>query len=96
MLFHAQMEEKMEIFVCLFEIEVDGVVQHRKMKAPRLFLEQEYTSLVYEAAQDPRPVRVKMSRTEMVWNQFDQEGVEREYSIDFVNNAYAALHKEQF
>ena len=93
---HAQIEEKMEVFVCLFEIEVDGIIQHRRMKAPRLFLEQEYTSLVYEAAQDQRPVRVKISRTEPVWNQFDQEWVEREYSIDFANNAYVALHKEQF
>ena len=93
---HAQMEEKMEVFVCLFEIEINGVPQHRRMKAPRLFIEQEYASLVYEAAQNPRPVRVKISRTDPVWNQFDQEWVEREYSIDFANNAYVALHKENY
>jgi len=93
---HTQIEEKMEIFICQFEIEVDGAIQHRRMKAPRLFLEQEYISLVYGAAQDSRPVRVKISRTEPIWNQYDQEWAEREYSIDFANNAYVALHKEQF
>lgn len=86
--------EKMAVYVCTFEIRTDDGVQTRVMKAPRLMLEREFISLVNDVANCTFPVKVKMSRTEPVWNQFDNEWVEREYSIEFANNAYADSHDE--
>lgn len=89
-----EMQEKMTVYICRFEIETDEGMQVRTMKAPRLILEREFTSLVNDAARCEFPVRVKISRTEPFWNQFDDEWVEREYNIEFANNAYVSLHGE--
>lgn len=89
-----EMRDKMMVYICCFEIETNEGVQVRTMKAPRLVLEREYTALVNEAARCDFPVRVKISRSEPFWNQYDDEWVEREYSIEFANNAYVELYGE--
>lgn len=45
-------------------------------------------SLVQQAANNTTPIRVKMSRVESVWNQFDNVWIDVEYSVEFTNIAW--------
>ena len=89
------LHEKMEIFVCTFEIIVGENTQWRTLEAPRIMLEREFISLVNEAANNPNPIKVKMSRKVPIWNPFDNQWIEQENSITFMNNVYTNAHPEE-
>lgn len=94
MIFTNHFQEQFEQYSCRIEIEMDGCVQQQAMEAPRVFLEQQFLSLVQQAASVARPVRVKMIRTERIWSQYDQRYIPQEYALEFTNNAYEHLHEE--
>lgn len=94
-MFAEQMREKMEVFVCLFEVKVEDQVQKRTLEAPRIMLEQEFMSLVNEAANSNLPISIKMSRKVPIFDQFDQRWIERENSIVFTNEAYNRIHQTE-
>lgn len=89
------LHEKMEIFLCTFEIVVGENTQWRTLEAPRIMLEREFMSLVNEAANSTLPIKVKMSRKFPLWNQFDNQWVEQENSITFMNHTYTDAHPEE-
>lgn len=82
------MDEMMTVFECRFEIQTVNGTRTQIMTAPRFMLEQKILSLLKDASYSTKPVRVKISRKEVFWNQFDNKWSEREYSIEFTNNAY--------
>ena len=82
------MDEMMTVFECRFEIQTVNGTRTQIMTAPRFMLEQKILSLLKDASYSTKPVRVKISRKEAFWNQFDNKWSEREYSIEFTNNAY--------
>lgn len=82
------MDEMMTIYECRFEIQTNNGIRTQIVTAPRLLLERKILSLINDAAQCPEPVKVKVSRKEPFWNQFINKWSEREYSIEFTNNAY--------
>ena len=79
------------MFSCTFEITVGDKTQSQTMEAPRIMLEQNFEQLVGQAAQDTRPIKVKMKRMQRVYNNFDEEWVEREFSVAFANNKYIEI-----
>lgn len=82
------MDEMMTVFECRFEIQTVNGTRTQIMTAPRFMLEQKILSLLKDASYSTKPVRVKISRKEAFWNQFDNKWAEHEYSIEFTNNAY--------
>ena len=95
-MFASQLHEKMQVFTCEFEVWVGERIQRRTIQAPRLMLEQEFMSLMQNAVSAEAPVKIKMSRCESIYNQFDGEWVEREHSVTFANNAYTAIYTDEF
>jgi len=94
-MFASQLHEKMEVFACTIEVEANGAVQVQRVQMPRLMIEREFMALVQHAANDSRPIKVKLSREVPVYDQFEQRWLERENSITFSNNAYISSHKEE-
>lgn len=82
---------QMEVFACTFEIEVDKKIQRQTMEAPRIMIEQQFVSLVEQAANSTKPVKVKMSRKVPVWNQFENRWNDIEHCAIFANYAYGEL-----
>lgn len=82
------MDEMMTVFECRFEIQTVNGTRTQIITAPRFMLEQKTLSLLKDASYSTKPVRVKISRKEAFWNQFDNKWSEREYFIEFTNNAY--------
>lgn len=86
--FHMNFGEQFETFDCVIEVNVNGEVQRSGMSAPRIIIEQQFMSLVQQAAQANAPVIVTLSRNVPVYNEFDGNWIERESSITFSNSYY--------
>ena len=88
------MGEQFETFDCMIDIEENGNKQRQRMQAPRIMIQQQFMSLVQQAAQANHPVRVRLSRMSQVYDEFgapayeDEKPLEREFYIDFSNNAW--------
>lgn len=67
---------------------MNGRVQMQRMKAPRIMIEQQFKSLMQQAANDTSPIKVRISRKVPIWNQFEDKWIEREFDIVFTNIAY--------
>ena len=85
------LDQQIEMFACVFEIEANGNIRRQRIEAPRMIIEQQFMSLVQQAANNTTPIRVKMSRMESVWNQFDNVWVDVENSIEFTNIAWESI-----
>ena len=88
MVLFGRINEQFEVFDCLLEIEIDGKVKIQRMNAPRIMIEQQFKSLMQQAANDTSPIKVRISRKAPIWNQFEDKWIEREFDIIFTNNAY--------
>lgn len=89
-----RIREQMEVFECTFDIEVENRIQHQIVQAPRAALEQQFLSLVQQAAQSSKQVKVKMSRKVPIYDSFDKKWIERENSVTIANNAYIKVKGE--
>lgn len=86
------LHENFELFDVEIEIETLQGVRISRMSAPQMMIEQQFLSLVYEAAGIPEPVKVKMKRMIPIYSQFDNCWYDRECSVEFTNNAYIRSH----
>lgn len=87
--------EQFEVFSCIIEIETDNKVQKQNIQQPRIMLEQNFASLIQQAANTSSPTKVKISRVIPVYDCFNSKWIEREIDIVFKNNAYLAAKGEE-
>lgn len=89
------MFQPFELFDVTFEITEGNNIRNQRMQAPRMLIEQQFLQLIQQAANLQTPIKVKMSRIEQIYDNFDQKMVDRENSVSFMNNAYLATRKEE-
>ena len=89
---HFQMFD--DLYDVIFEITEGDNVRKQQMQAPRIIIEQQFLQLMQQAANVQIPVKIKLSRTEQIYNNFDQKFIEQENSITFMNNVYTAQRGE--
>lgn len=87
---------QIEIFECTFDIEIDGTTKKNRIQAPRIAIEQQFLSLVQQAANSSQAIKIKMSRIVPVYDNFDKKWINRENSVTFANNAYIKIKGENF
>ena len=80
-----------ELFNVKFEITEGENIRTQQMQAPQMLIEQQFLQLIQQATKIQIPIKVKLSRTEQVYDNFDQKFVDRENSITFMNNTYIQL-----
>lgn len=95
-MFIKQMQDELELFVCTFEITVEDTVHHQTMKAPRIIFEEQFKALAQDAAYSDKPMKVKLMRPVLIYDNFEHQWIEREHSVTFFNNAYTAAHPDEF
>ena len=89
---HFQMFD--DLYDVIFEITEGDSVRKQQMQAPQIIIEQQFLQLMQQAANVQIPVKIKLSRTEQIYDNFDQKFIEQENSITFMNNAYTAQRGE--
>ena len=93
---HFQMFD--DLYDVIFEITEGDNVRKQQMQAPQIIIEiiieQQFLQLMQQAANVQIPVKIKLSRTEQIYNNFDQKFIAQENSITFMNNAYTAQRGE--
>lgn len=87
-------QDQFEIFTCVLEITTTQSTTRQVMDAPRIMIERQFISLIYEAAQSENPVKVMLSRVIPIYSQFDQKWLDRECSIAFGNQAFVRVYGE--
>ena len=89
---HFQMFD--DLYDVIFEITEGDNVRKQQMQAPRIIIEQQFLQLMQQAANVQIPVKIKLSRAEQIYDNFDQKFIEQENSITFMNNVYTAQRGE--
>lgn len=89
---HFQMFD--DLYDVIFEITEGNNIRKQQMQAPRIIIEQQFLQFMQQAANVQIPVKIKLSRTEQIYNNFDQKFIDKENSITFMNNAYTAQRGE--
>lgn len=90
---HFQMFD--DLYDVIFEITEGDNIRKQQMQAPRIIIEQQFLQLMQQAANVQILVKIKLSQTEQIYDNFDQKFVDRENNITFMNNAYLATRKEE-
>jgi hypothetical protein len=80
-----------DLYDVIFEITEGDNVRKQQMQAPRIIIEQQFLQLMQQAANVQIPVKIKLSRTEQIYDNFDQKFIEQENNITFMNNTYIQL-----
>lgn len=83
-----------DLYDVIFEITEGNNIRKQQMQAPRIIIEQQFLQFMQQAANVQIPVKIKLSRTEQIYNNFDQKFIDKENSITFMNNAYTAQRGE--
>ena len=81
-------QEQLELYYCMFEIEANNNKQQQSIQAPRIMIEQQFVSLVEQAANSNSPVRIRMSRKVPIYDDMTGESTEQEIDVVFTNIAW--------
>ena len=87
-MFNAMGFDAMEMYECTMTIDTDGKIQTNRLAAPRIIIENHFADLLRQAMAAQIPVMIKLSRTELVWSQYDLKNHNRDYYIQFKNSHY--------
>lgn len=76
----------MELFEVFFEMLIDEkLVQKQKMTAPADIIIANFVSTAQQMKNDPRHIKFRMLRPELIWDQIDREHRVLENCIEIQN-----------
>ena len=83
----------------VYEVEItaylaDKLIHQQRLQAPKPFIELKFTQLMEQVAYDNRPLKVKLSRNEIIWDNFEQKQKIIPNYIEFKNNHYLKWEDE--
>jgi FKBP-type peptidyl-prolyl cis-trans isomerase (trigger factor) len=77
-----------ETYEVAFEIYIeDKLVNKQAMQAPRAMIEASFIQTVNQIARDKRPMKIRMSRRETIWDNFENKQKSIENEVVFGNSA---------
>jgi hypothetical protein len=77
------------------EVTMGCDVRTGQITTPPFIAKEEFKSLVMQLAHDVRPCKVKFSKPERIWVQFEQRFKELDLYVEFTNNAWEDSYAEQ-
>ena len=84
-----------ETYKVTFEIYIeDKLVKQQTMQAPKEILMANFMQTVKQIIEDTRPIKIKMSRPEIIWDNFENKQKIITNNIIFSNNAMLDWEKE--
>lgn len=77
-----------DIYKVLFEVYIeDKLVNKQTMQAPKEMLMISFIQTVNQIGEDQRPMKIKMIRPEVIWDNFENKEKVLNNEIEFSNNA---------
>ena len=80
-----------ETFDVTFEIYIeDKLTNKQTMQAPKEIIMANFIQTVKQISDDKRPIKIKMSRPEVIWDKYEKKEITLTNEIVFNNNAMNA------
>lgn len=77
-----------EMYSVILEVYIGNqLVKKQQMQVPKEMLMATYMNYVNQIADDSRPMKIRMSRQEYIWDKFENREKPLTYEIEFRNNA---------
>ena len=73
----------------------DKLVQKQKIKAPKEMLMINFVQTAERISNDSRPMKIKMIRPEIVWDNFENKEKTINNEVEFSNNVMVAWEKDR-
>ena len=90
-MFHINIEEAFEIYEVVFEVYIEERLTNRQqMQAPKDMLIANFLQTAKQIQNDKRPIKIKMIRPEIIWDNFEQKQKVLNNEIELSNNAMVA------
>lgn len=85
-----------EPYEVTFEIYIgDTLAKTQTMQAPKEMLMASFMQTVNQVARDKRPMKIRMSRPEIIWDEFEKREKVLTNEVVFGNNAMITWEKEK-
>ena len=85
-----------EMFEVTFEVYIeDKKVQTQTMQAPKEMLEMNFIQLVRQISNDPRPMKIRMYRPEIIWDSFENKQKVIDNEVIFSNHSMVAWQEKK-
>lgn len=85
-----------ETYEVTFEIYIeDKLVNKQTIEAPRAMIEASFMQTVNQIARDKRPMKIRMSRPEIIWDNFENKKKVLTNEVVFGNNAMIAWEENK-
>ena len=89
------MDDMLDMHEVIFEIYVeDKLFRRQQMKAPKEMLIMSFLKTAEQASNDTRPIKIKMTRPQVIWDMFENKEKTINNEIEFMNNAMIAWDKD--
>lgn len=85
-----------EMHQVTFEIYIEDKLTNRQtMQAPKEMLITNFLQTVKQLSNDKRPIKIKMLRPEIIWDNFENKQKTLTNEIEFSNNAMIAWEEDK-
>ena len=83
------MEDVFETYEVLFEIYVEDKLNNRQtMQAPKQIITANFLQTAQQIQKDKRPIRLKMIRQDVFWDEFEKKQKVLNNYIEYSNDAF--------
>ena len=90
------MDSMFETYRVYLEIYIeDKLVQKQRIEAPKEMLMMNFIQTAEQISNDARPIKIKMIRPEVVWDNFENKEKTFNNEIEFSNNVMVAWEKDR-
>lgn len=87
-IFGINIEDMLEMHEVVFEIYIeDKLTNRQQMQAPKEILITNFLQTAKQMQKDQRPIKIKMIRPEVIWDEFEQKQRIMNNEIELKNNA---------
>jgi hypothetical protein len=94
--FDIKIDEMLDIQEVIFEIYIeDKLMNRQRMNAPRDMLIENFLQTAKQMQKDKRPIKIKMIRPTVIWDEFDKEERILNNEIELSNNAMVAWEENR-
>lgn len=88
-------EDVFEMFEVTFEVYIeDKLVNKQAIQAPKEILMVNFIQMMNQIKDDKRPMKIKMSRPEVVWDDFNNTQKVLNNFVAFSNNAMVSFEEK--
>ena len=90
------MGDMFEIFDVNFEVYIeDKLTNRQKLKAPKEIIIANFMQTVNQIKDDRRPIKIRMTRPEIIWDNFDNKQITLTNEVSFSNNAMVSWEESK-